>query len=182
MRPQGRGARTGAAPLPGTMVDFLRHSAKQAGLLGAQARDEITSEEDVERLLTDRRQAEIVAARQDAIAAARRLAKSLSTRQVAQMLGRSTSAITRATGRRYYAFSDGRSLRYPTWQFEAGLPLPGLAAIVPALRPQLTPASVEARMTAADPEDLDGLSPRDWLLAGGDPAEALRVLTQADHR
>ncbi len=37
-------------------------------------------------------------------------------------------------------------------------------------------------MTTADPELLDGLSPVQWLAQGGDPAEVLRLLDEADHR
>ena len=80
------------------------------------------------------------------------------------------------------AYSEGRSLRFPTWQFHDGRPIPGLAMLVPALREGLTPATIEARMTTPDPELLDGMAPTQWLIAGGDPAEVVQQLCDADHR
>ena len=75
------------------------------------------------------------------------LVPSLSTRQVAALLGRATTTITRAAGHTLYAYSEGRALRFPTWQFHDGRPIPGLAMLVPALREGLTPATIEARRT-----------------------------------
>ena len=111
------------------------------------------------------------------------LARSLSTREVADMTGRSPAAIARSAGRSLYAYRLGRSLRFPTWQFDDdGRPLPGLATVVPVLREGLTPRVVEARMTCVDPEILDGLSPVEWLARGGGPAEVTCVLTEMDRR
>ena len=137
---------------------------------------------EVRRILEDPEYAELVAARHRALVAAGDLARSLSTREVADMTGRSPAAIARSAGRSLYAYHLGRSLRFPTWQFDGGRPLPGLATVVPALREGLTPMTVEARMTSADPEILDGLSPVEWLARGGDPTEATRVLIEMDHR
>ena len=137
---------------------------------------------EVRRILEDPEYAELVAARHRALVAAGDLARSLSTREVADMTGRSPAAIARSAGRSLYAYHLGRNLRFPTWQFDGGRPLPGLATVVPALREGLTPMTVEARMTSADPEILDGLSPVEWLARGGDPTEATRVLIEMDHR
>ena len=54
--------------------------------------------------------------------------------------------------------------------------------VVPVLREGLTPATIEARMTTPDPELLDGMAPTQWLIAGGDPAEVVQQLSDADHR
>ena len=54
--------------------------------------------------------------------------------------------------------------------------------MVPALREGLTPATIEARMTTSDPELLDGASPAQWLIAGGDPAAVVQQFSDADHR
>lgn len=163
--------RAGAAPLTSGMSDFLSRSVPE-GEAGRQAA----------RILQDRAYAELASAQHHARSAARDLARSLSTRELASLLGKNPSTITRAAGRSLYAYHDGRSLRFPTWQLAGGRPLPGLSAVIPSIRPALAPAAVEARMTTADAEVLDGLSPAQWLLRGGDPAEVVRLLDEADHR
>lgn len=163
-----------AVPLSASTADLLARTALP-GLDDDDARE-------VSRILEDPEYAELVAARHRALVAAGDLARSLSTREVADMTGRSPAAIARSAGRSLYAYHLGRNLRFPTWQFDDGRPLPGLATVVPALRDGLTPTTVEARMTSADPEILDGLSPVEWLARGGDPTEATRVLTEIDHR
>ena len=163
-----------AVPLSASTADLLARTALP-GLDDDDARE-------VSRILEDPEYAELVAARHRALVAAGDLARSLSTREVADMTGRSPAAIARSAGRSLYAYHLGRNLRFPTWQFDDGRPLPGLATVVPALRDGLTPMTVEARMTSADPEILDGLSPVEWLARGGDPTEATRVLTEIDHR
>ena len=162
------------APLSASTADFLARTTLP-GLDDDDARE-------VSRILEDPEYAELVAARHRALVAAGDLARSLSTREVADMTGRSPAAIARSAGRSLYAYHLGRNLRFPTWQFDDGRPLPGLATVVPALRDGLTPTTVEARMTSADPEILDGLSPVEWLARGSDPTEATRVLTEMDHR
>ena len=162
------------APLSASTADLLARTT----LPGLNDDDAL----EVSRILEDPEYAELVATRHRALVAASDLARSLSTREVADMTGRSPAAIARSAGRSLYAYHLGRNLRFPTWQFDGGRPLPGLATVVPALREGLTPMTVEARMTSADPEILDGLSPVEWLARGGDPTEATRVLTEMDHR
>lgn len=169
-----RTSRDGVGPLTAGMADFLARTTPR-GHTKATTRT-------VERILADRAYAEQLTAQHEAVRAACDLARSLSTRQVAALLGRATTTITRAAGRTLYAYSEGRSLRFPTWQFHDGHPIPGLAMVVPALREGLTPASIEARMTTPDPELLDGMAPTQWLIAGGDPAEVVQQLSDADHR
>ena len=163
-----------AVPLSASTADLLARTALP-GLDDDSARE-------ATRILEDPEYAELVVARHRALASAIDLARSLSTREVADMTGRSPAAIARSAGRSLYAYHLGRNLRFPTWQFDDGRPLPGLATVVPALRDGLTPMTVEARMTSADPEILDGLSPVEWLARGGDPTEVTRVLTEMDHR
>lgn len=169
-----RTSRDGVGPLTAGMADFLTRTTPRG-------RTKATSRK-VARILADRAYAEQVTAQHEAVRAACDLARSLSTRQVAALLDRATTTITRAAGRTLYAYYEGRSLRFPTWQFHDGLPLPGLATVVPALREGLTPATVEARMTTPTPELLDGMAPTQWLIAGGDPAEVAQQLSDADHR
>ncbi|TFH53296.1 hypothetical protein E4J66_04095 [Actinomyces viscosus] len=169
-----RTSHDGVGPLTAGMADFLTRTTPRGGTK--------TTSRKVARILSDRAYAEQVTAQHEAVRAACDLARSLSTRQVATLLGRATTTITRAAGRSLYAYSEGRSLRFPTWQFHDGHPLPGLATVLPALREGLAAATVEAWMTTADPELLDGMAPRQWLIAGGDPAEVVQRLSDADHR
>ena len=162
------------APLSASTADLLARTTLP-GLNDDDARE-------VRRILEDPEYAELIAARHRALVAADNLARSLSTREVADMTGRPFDAIAQSAGRSLYAYHFGRSLRFPTWQFDDGRPLPGLATVVPTLRDGLTPMTVEARMTSADREILDGLSPVEWLARGGDPTEATRVLIEMDHR
>ena len=162
-------------PLPESLTGFLARTTPP-GLNDNDAHE-------VSRIPEDPEYAELVAARHRALVPAGDLARSLSTREVADMTGRSPAAIARSAGRSLYAYRLGRSLRFPTWQFDDdGRPLPGLATVVPVLREGLTPRVVEARMTCADPEILDGLSPVEWLARGGGPAEVTCVLTEMDRR
>jgi len=163
-----------AVPLSASTADLLARTTLP-GLNDDDARE-------VRRILEDPEYAELVAARHRALVAADNLARSLSTREVADMTGRPFDAIAQSAGRSLYAYHFGRSLRFPTWQFDDSRPLPGLATVVPTLRDGLTPMTVEARMTSADREILDGLSPVEWLARGGDPTEATRVLIEMDHR
>ena len=161
-----RTSQGGVGPVSAGMTDFLARTTPR-GRSKSTART-------VERILSDRTYAEQLTAQHEAVQAACTLARSLSTRQVATLLGRTTTTITRAAGRTLYAYREGRSLRFPTWQFHEGRPIPGLATVVPALR--------EARMTTSDPELLDGATPAQWLIAGGDPAAVVQQLSDADHR
>ena len=174
LRESSARSRTGA-PLPESLTGFLARTTPP-GLNDNDAHE-------VSRILEDPEYAELVAARHRALVSAGDLARSLSTREVADMMGRSPAAVARSAGRSLYAYHLGRSLRFPTWQFDDdGRPLPGLATVVPVLREGLTPRVVEARMTCADPEILDGLSPVEWLTRGGGPAEVTCVLTEMDRR
>ena len=169
-----RTSQGGVGPVSAGMTDFLARTTPR-GRSKSTART-------VERILSDRTYAEQLTAQHEAVQAACTLARSLSTRQVATLLGRTTTTITRAAGRTLYAYREGRSLRFPTWQFHEGRPIPGLATVVPALHEGLTPATIEARMTTSDPELLDGATPAQWLIAGGDPAAVVQQLSDADHR
>ena len=174
LRESSARSRTGA-PLPESLTGFLARTTPP-GLNDNDAHE-------VSRILEDPEYAELVAARHRALVSAGDLARSLSTREVADMTGRSPAAVARSAGWSLYAYHLGRSLRFPTWQFDDdGRPLPGLATVIPALREGLTPRVVEARMTCAAPEILDGLSPVEWLARGGGPTEVTCVLTEMDRR
>lgn len=100
-------------------------------------------------------------------------ARTLDTAAVADLLGvhRTRVQHLREHGD-LYAYRDGRSNRYPWWQFtDQQRPLPGLRQVLAALGP-VHRSVVTGFMTTAQP-DLDTgdgpASARDWLAAGQDP-------------
>ena len=72
------------------------------------------------------------------------------------------------------AIRTGRALALPLWQFDdAGHPLPGLRAILAATSAGEHPLAMQAFMTTPQ-LDLQGgdekpMTPKAWLLSGGDP-------------
>lgn len=122
---------------------------------------------------SEEQKAELDARRVAALTA--EVAQSLDRLAVASLLGISPSRVShRQAEGALYAFSagPGRTL-YPNWQFAGGTVLPHLPEVVSNLRPG-TPAAVVRRfMTTPDPDlvvEGAALSPRDWLLAGGEAA------------
>lgn len=101
---------------------------------------------------------------------AQRAALLISTREVAHLLRRSASTVRRMAGAGdLYAISArAGELRYPTWQFVDGRPLPGLRAVLRELPSSMHPYSVEGWMTSPF-EELDDRSPVDWLASDGEP-------------
>lgn len=95
---------------------------------------------------------------------------SLTTGQVASLLGRLEASVRRskATGDLYALPSGmGRVIRFPRWQFEDGDVVPGLRVIIPAFPQYTHPLSIQHFMTTPN-ESLDQLSPVHWLLGGGE--------------
>lgn len=68
--------------------------------------------------------------------------------------------------------------RLPAWQFTADAALPGLDVVLPAV-PDDQPALAVAGFMTTPQDDLrihdTPASPRDWLLAGGDPARVAEL-------
>lgn len=69
--------------------------------------------------------------------------------------------------------SDRRSWGIPSFQLTDHGELPGLRTVIRALRPDIRPVQVFAFFTTAQADLLDEkdkpMTPRDWLLSGGDP-------------
>lgn len=108
-----------------------------------------------------------------AVRAARLVAQQLTqatpARSIAHEIGKDPSTITRWwREEKLLGFIDDHGvLRVPRWQFVDNRLVPGLSQVV-AHRGAVSLASIAAFMT--DPNrDLDGLSPRQWLVDGGDP-------------
>ena len=94
---------------------------------------------------------------------------SLTTADVAALLGRAESNVRRSRlkGDLYGPTeTTGRTLRFPRWQFVDGHVVPGLRQIIPAFPRYYHPLSIQ-RFMLTPHEDLDGRSPRDWLLREG---------------
>ena len=114
--------------------------------------------------------------------AARRIAEAvqtLDTAAVANLLGvhRTRVQHLRDDGD-LYAYRDGRSNRYPLWQFtDQQRPLPALRQVLTALGP-VHRSVVTGFMTTVQP-DLDTstgpVSSRDWLAAGQDPEPVVEL-------
>jgi hypothetical protein len=105
---------------------------------------------------------------------AEQLQTSLTVAEVGAVLGISDSRVRhRVHEGALYAFKAAHQLRLPRWQFDDGSPLPGLRVVLAALDPGLHPLEVTGFMTTpqSDLEVLENaVSPRDWLIGGGDPA------------
>lgn len=116
-----------------------------------------------------RQQTRLRIAREHAHALRQVVETSLTTGQVATMLGRDDAGVRRSAGAGdLYVLNQGdsRGLRFPRWQFVDSRGVPGLRHIVPAFPRSTHPLSVESFMTRPQ-EELDGLSPVLWLAGGG---------------
>lgn len=97
----------------------------------------------------------------------------LTVAEAARQLQVDTSRIRHRLGvGRLVGWKDKGSWRLPAWQFAGGGVLPGLETVLSAV-PVDQPALVVAAFMTTAQEDLlvDGkpATPREWLLAGGDP-------------
>ena len=100
-------------------------------------------------------------------------ASSLLVNEAARQLQVDTSRIRHRLGvGRLVGWKDRGSWRLPAWQFAGSGVLPGLETVLAEI-PSDQPALVVAAFMTTLQEDLlvDGepATPRDWLLAGGDP-------------
>jgi hypothetical protein len=97
----------------------------------------------------------------------------LSVGQAAARIGVDTSRVRHRIGeRRLIGWKDRGGWRLPAWQFTDSDALPGLDVVL-AWMPADQPALVLANLMTTPQEDLEihdrPVSPREWLLAGGDP-------------
>ncbi|MGM1063906.1 DNA-binding protein [Saccharothrix sp. Mg75] len=100
----------------------------------------------------------------------------------ARQLGVDTSRIRHRLGvGRLVGWKDRGSWRLPAWQFAGDGVLPGLEAVLAAV-PADQPALVVAGFMTTPQEDLlvddEPTSPREWLLAGGDPRRVTALAAQ----
>lgn len=98
----------------------------------------------------------------------------LSVTDAARVLGVDTSRVRhRLLAGRLVGWKDRGNWRLPAWQFTSVGVLPGLETVLGAIPPDQPPLMAAAFMTSQQ-EDLlvqgEPVTPRQWLLAGGDPA------------
>ncbi len=103
---------------------------------------------------------------------------SLSTADVASLLGRDPANIRRSRleGDLYSpgVGVPGQSLRFPKWQFVGNTHVRGLRKIIPAFPAHFHPLSIERFMTEPN-DELDTMSPVQWLVSGGEPDAVARL-------
>jgi hypothetical protein len=98
------------------------------------------------------------------------LSSGLTTAQAARRLGVSEARVRQRLGQRtLYGIQGRRGWVVPSFQFGSDTELPGWDRVVPHLPESLSPVELLSWLTLAN-VDLGGKSPRDWLLAGQDPA------------
>ncbi len=144
--------------------EFLREHA------GATDGDFTPEAVNLTRLETTQRQAE---------AARQMRSRSLTTSEVAHLLGRAPSNVRRSlsTGNLQSVGSTttGRERLFPEWQFtQDGRILPGLRQVVEALPDDYHPLDVEEFMVTPH-EGLRGRSPVVWLSGNGDVETVARI-------
>lgn len=112
-------------------------------------------------------------------------ARSLTRAEVAARLHRSGPAISHMAARRAiwsYPAHSGRPV-YPDWQFERDHVVPHLPHVVAAVPVGTHPITMRTFMTRPDPDlQVYGkpVSPREWLLGGGDPSPVVAAAATLD--
>lgn len=111
---------------------------------------------------------------------------SLSVEQAAALLGVDGSRVRhRVRDRALYAFKIGGGLRLPSWQFEGDEAIPGLRSLLAALPDGLHPLEIAGFMSTPTTDltvDDEPVSPRTWLVGGGDVHLVVDTVAQLDTR
>lgn len=103
------------------------------------------------------------------------LASALTTREAAEVLEVGESRVRQRLGEgTLYGVKAGRENRLPAFQFEGGKEVPGIAEVLQAIDRSLHPVAVLNWFMLPNPdlfldEEEVPVSPRYWLLSGGDP-------------
>lgn len=110
---------------------------------------------------------------------------SISVPQAAEQLDVDASRIRhRLRDRALYGFKIGSSIRLPLWQFgDDRAPIPGLRAVLAALPTDLHPLEISGFMTSPDPDLTiadEPVSPRDWLVGGGELTAVSEIVADLD--
>ena len=109
---------------------------------------------------------------------------SLSVEQAAAILLVDGSRVRhRVRDRALYGFKIGGGLRLPTWQFDRHDAIPGLRAMLAALPADIHPLEIAGLMITPDPDLVVAdkpVSPRDWLIGGGDVGAVVALVEDLD--
>ena len=109
------------------------------------------------------------------------VSSSLTTAEVARLLGVSEGRVRQKLGARQLLAirqpAGERGHLFPLFQFHARRPIPGLAMVLGAFPADLHPLAVRSFFLTASPDladeagngDGEAQSPRDWLIGGGRP-------------
>lgn len=104
------------------------------------------------------------------------LASALTTREAAEVLEVGESRVRQRLGEgTLYGVKAGRENRLPAFQFEGGKEVPGIAQVLERVDRSLHPVAVLNWFMLPNPdlfldeEEARPVSPRYWLLSGGDP-------------
>lgn len=96
----------------------------------------------------------------------------LTVAQAAERLGIDSSRVRHRIANGQLTGWKDRGWRLPSWQFSGDTTLPGLATVLAAVPSDQPPLMVAGFMATPQPDlELDGapVTPRQWLLAHGDP-------------
>ncbi|MDV6012248.1 DNA-binding protein [Haloechinothrix sp. LS1_15] len=103
-----------------------------------------------------------------------------SVSEAARLLDLTQSEVRdRLRQRKLFGWKDSE-WHLPAWQFTEGGPLPGLRSVIPAIPPDQPPMVVAAFMNTQQPDlEINGqrVTPREWLLAHGDPKSVANLVT-----
>lgn len=106
----------------------------------------------------------------------------LSAAAAAERLGRSVIRIRGAIADgSLYGVKVGRSWLIPLWQLDQANPLPHLRKVIAAIPEGTSAVTLERVMTQPSEElyvDGQPISPRNWLLAGNEPAAVVDIVRQ----
>jgi hypothetical protein len=101
----------------------------------------------------------------------------LTVHQAADLLGTAPDVVVqRVHDGGLYGFTAADRLLLPRWQFASGAPLPHLADVLDGLPAVVHPLTFAGFMTSPS-DELDGVSPAQWLLKGGDAGPVLFALS-----
>jgi excisionase family DNA binding protein len=110
------------------------------------------------------------------------LASALTTKEAAEVLEVGESRVRqRLIEGTLYGMKAGRENRLPAFQFEGGKEVPGIAQVLKHVERSLHPVAVLNWFMLPNPdlfldeEEASPVSPRYWLLCGGDPEVLVRL-------
>lgn len=181
-------ARAGLRVSPGQFLNLVEDAARQLSPPNPNPADYFTPDQraaltEVGLDLRPRRSDEVDSRARTVAAQAVLRDSALSVTDAAAMLGVDTSRIRhRLAAGRLVGWKDRGGWRLPAWQFTGSGVLPGLETVLAAIPDDQPPLVVAAFMTTPQVDlPISGrpATPRQWLLAGGDPervAELAHVL------